>query len=92
MEAVLTLLSSEDVIRGIGDVLRNVEAGTRSLIRYLAPQLELESDLVMENSGGLAERPKGWNRGRLNDDGGGDGDCDDNANAIIRRQKRVAYE
>ena len=39
--AFLPLLSSEDVIRGKGDCLRYVEAGTRSLIQYLAPQLEL---------------------------------------------------
>ena len=40
--------------------------------------------------GRSAERTGGWDRGGLNDDGGGDGDGD--ANAMARHQKRVAYE
>ena len=37
--AVSPLLSSKDVMRGEEDVLRDVEVGTRSLIRYLSPKL-----------------------------------------------------
>ena len=71
-------------------VLRDVDVGTRSLIRYLAPQLELESYLGPAMMGMLAERPGGWDGGSQNDDGGGNGDC--NANAMDKYQNWVAYE
>ena len=76
-------------MRGKGGVLRDVETGVRYLIRYLAPQLELESDPGPATRGGLAERPGGWDGGGLNDDEGSDGDGD--ADAMARHQKRVAY-
>ena len=38
------LLSSEDAMRREGDVMRDMEAGTISLIQYLATQLVLELD------------------------------------------------
>ena len=37
---------------GKGGMLRDVEAGNRSLIRYLVPQLELESDTGPAPRGG----------------------------------------
>ena len=77
-------------MRGERDVPRDVEAGTIYLIQCLVPQLELESDLRMATRGGLAERPGEWDGGRLNDDGGGDGNGADDA--MARHQKRVAYE
>ena len=50
--AVPPLLFSEEVMMGKGDVLKYVEAGTRSLIQYLAPQLEIESDPGTATRGG----------------------------------------
>ena len=85
------LLYSKDVLRGEGVVLGYLDTGTRSLISYLAPQLELESDLGPEmRGGGGAEWTEGWDRGRLNNDGGVDGDVD--ADAMSRHQKQVAYK
>ena len=79
-------------MRGEGDGLMDVEEGTRSLIRYLAPQLELESEPGPVTRGGSAERPGGWDRGGLNDYGGGDGNDNGDVNAMARQQKRVTYK
>ena len=86
--AVPSLFSSQDVMRGEGGVLREVEEGTISMIRYLAPQLELELYPGLVTRGGSKERLGGWDGGRINDDGGGDG----NINAMARHQNRVAYK
>ena len=75
-------------MRGKGGVLRDVEAGTRSLIRYLALQLELKLDPGPATRWGSEKRPGGWDGGGLNYDGGGDGDG--NANDMARYQNRVA--
>ena len=86
--AVPHLLSSDDVMRGKGGVLRDLNAGTRPPIGYLAPQLELKSDLGPATRGGSVERPGGWDGGGLNDDGGGNGNSD--ADAMSRQQNPVA--
>ena len=71
-------------------MLRDLEAGTRPLIRYLAPHLEIELQLEPATRGGSVERPGGQDRGGLNDDGGGDVDGD--ADNMARHQKWVAYK
>ena len=43
--------------------------------------MELESYPGPATKGGSAEQPGGWDRGGLNDDGGGDGDVDANTMA-----------
>ena len=77
-------------MRGEGKVLRDVEAETKSLIRYLAPQLEFESEPGPAMRVGSAERPGLWEGGGLNYDGGGDGYGA--TNAISGDQKRVVYK
>ena len=69
----VTLLSYEDLMRAKEGMLRDVEAGTSSLIQYLAPQLELELDPGLATRGWSAERTRGWDGGGLNDDKGGHG-------------------
>ena len=80
-------------MRGERGVLRDVEAGTRSLILYLASQLELELDPGSATRGGSAERPGGWDGVGINYDGGGDGDGDGDGNAYVmaKHQKQVSY-
>ena len=72
-------------------MLRDMEAVTISLIRYRAPQLELELDPWPTTRGGSVERPGLWDGGGINDDGGGGGDSDGNANVMARHHKQVAY-
>ena len=69
---------------GKGDMLRDVEVGTRYLIQYMALQLELESEPGPVTSGGLVDRPRGLDGGGLNYDGGGDGDGNGYVDAVFR--------